>query len=93
MFLLGADQGTMTNSQWIKATNQHIFSDTKKVWQSFCPLNPGKIKQSRAWEGNDQVIKDNFHQSIFLIPVTNASTGDMQVTTNTVYHRSQEADL
>jgi len=54
--------------QWIKMnpeqlilTNQHILSDTKKVWQHFCPLNPCKIKQSKTSEGNDQVIQDDFH--------------------------------
>jgi len=32
-------------------------------------------------ERSDQAIKDDFHQSRFLITVTNASTGDTYVTT------------
>ena len=39
------------------------------------------IKRSRASERNDQAIKDDFHRSKFLIPVANASTGDVYVTT------------
>jgi len=48
---------------------------------TFCPLNSRRIKRSRASERSDQAIKDNFHQSRFLIPVTNASTGNVYVTT------------
>ena len=48
---------------------------------TFCPLNSRRIKQSRASEWSDQVIIDDFDRSRFLIPVANASTGDMYVTT------------
>jgi len=48
---------------------------------TFCPLNSHRIKQSRALEWSDQAIKDDFHRSRFLIPVANASTGDLYVTT------------
>ena len=48
---------------------------------TFCPSNSRRIKQSRASEWSNQAIKDDFHWSRFLIPVTNASTGDMYVTT------------
>jgi len=48
----------------------------------FCPLNSCIIKRSRASERSDQVIKDNFHRSKFLIPVTNASTGEVYATTS-----------
>jgi len=44
-------------------------------------LNSHKIKRSRALERNDQVIKDDFHRSRFLIVVANASMGDVYVTT------------
>ena len=47
----------------------------------FCPLNSRKIKRSSASERSDQVIKDNFHRSRFLIAVANASIGDTYVTT------------
>ena len=79
MFLLGADQG-IKNSEQLISTNQHILSDTKEAWKCFCPFNPW-IKWSRALEGNVQAIKDNFHWLRFLIPVANASTGHIQVTT------------
>ena len=39
------------------------------------------IKRSRASERSDQVIKDDFHRSKFLIPIANDSTGDVYVTT------------
>ena len=45
--------------------------------QCFCSI----IKRSRASEQSDQAIKDDFHGSKFLIPVTNASTGNVYVTT------------
>ena len=48
---------------------------------TFCPLNSRRIKRSRASERSDQAIKDDFHRSKFLIPVANASTGDVYVTT------------
>jgi len=49
-----------------------IFSPPHvEAWLHFCPLNPCKIKRSRASEGNDQVIMDGFHQSSFLILVAN----------------------
>jgi len=48
---------------------------------TFCPLNSRRIKRSRASERSDQAIKDDFHRSRFLIPVANASTGDVYVTT------------
>jgi len=48
---------------------------------TFCPLNSHRIKRSRASEQSDQAIKDDFHRSKFLIPVANASTGDVYVTT------------
>jgi len=48
---------------------------------TFCPLNSRRIKQSRASEQSDQAIKDDIHRSRFLIPVANASTGDVYVTT------------
>ena len=35
------------------------------------------IKRSRGAEGDDQAIKDDFCRSRFLIPVANASTGDI----------------
>ena len=38
-------------------------------------------ERSRASERSDQAIKDDFHRSKFLIPVANASTGDVFVTT------------
>ena len=38
---------------------------------------PKKIRS----EQSDQAIKDDFHRSKFLIPVANASTGDVYVTT------------
>ena len=46
----------------------------------FCPLNCRRIKRSRALEWSDQAIKNDFHRPIFLIPVANASTGDVDVT-------------
>jgi len=39
------------------------------------------IERSRASEWSDQAMKDDFHRSNFLIPVANASTGDVYVTT------------
>jgi len=39
------------------------------------------IKRSRASERSYQAIKDDFHRSKFLIPVANASTGDVYMTT------------
>jgi len=44
-------------------------------------LNSRRIKRSRASEQSDQAIKDDFHRSRFLIPVANASTADVYVTT------------
>ena len=35
----------------------------------------------RSTEQSDRAIKDDFHRSKFLIPVANASTGDVYVTT------------
>jgi len=40
-------QGIKMNPEQLILTNQHILSDTKKVWQHFCPLNPCKIKPGR----------------------------------------------
>ena len=48
---------------------------------TFCPFNSHRIKRSRASERSDQAIKDDFPRSRFLIPVANASTGDVYVTT------------
>ena len=48
---------------------------------TFCPLNSRRIKQSRTLEQSDQAIKDDFHRSRFLVPVANAFTGNMYVTT------------
>ena len=48
---------------------------------TICPLNSCRIKRSRASERSDQAIKDDFHRSRFLIPVANASTGEVYVTT------------
>ena len=48
---------------------------------TLCPLNSRRMKHSRASERSDQAIEDDFHQSKFLIPVANASTGDVYVTT------------
>jgi len=45
---------------------------------TFCPLNSRTIKQSRALE---QRSSDQGHQSRFLIPVANASTGNTYVAT------------
>ena len=39
------------------------------------------IKRSRSTEGSNQAMKDDFFRSRFLIPVANASIGDIQVTT------------
>ena len=79
-FFLGANQGIKTNSEWLISTDQCTFSDTKEVWL-FCPLNSHRIKQSRTSIRSDQVIKDDFCWSGFLIPVANASTGSTYVTT------------
>ena len=57
----------------------------------FCPLNSHKIKRSRALEQSDQVIKDDFHQSRFLIVVANASAGNAYVTTPCALHTSTSA--
>jgi len=56
---------------------------------TFYPLNSRRIKRSRALEQSDQAIKDDFHWSRFLIPVTNASTSEEYVTTpcTSVSHR------
>ena len=54
-------------------TNQHILSRSKEAWQRFCPLNPCKSR-------NQELQKRTIHRSRFLIPVANASTGDMHVT-------------
>jgi len=48
---------------------------------TFCPWNSRRIKRSRASKRSDQAIKDDFHRSKFLIPVANASTCDVYVTT------------
>ena len=75
-----------------RSRDQDVFWVTKINWSThflrylagvatFCPLNSRRIKQSRALEQSDQAIKDDFHWSRFLIPVTNASTGDVYVTT------------
>ena len=53
---------------------------------TFCPLNSHRTKRSRALEWSDEAIKDDLHQSRFLIPVANASTGDVYVTTPCIYH-------
>jgi len=45
---------------------------------TLCPLNPCKLQRSRASEGNDRVIMDNFCRSRILILVANASKGDLQ---------------
>ena len=44
-------------------------------------VQDGTIKRSRSAEGSNQAIKANFCRSKFLIPVANASVGDIQVTT------------
>jgi len=38
-------------------------------------------KRSKASERSDQAIKDDFHQSKFLITVASASPGDVYMTT------------
>jgi len=78
---LGADQGSMTNSERLNYINRstHFLRYLGGVAR-FCPLDSPRIEQSRASEWSDQAIKDDFHRSRFLIPVTNASTGDMYVT-------------
>jgi len=81
-FFIGADQGIKTNSEWLILTDRHTFSNTKEVWQCFCPLNSCKIMQSRASEQSNQAIKDDFHQSRFLILVANAYTDDSYVATH-----------
>ena len=53
---------------------------------TFCPLNSHRTKRSRALERSDEAIKDDFHRSRFLIPVANASTGDVYVTTPCICH-------
>ena len=42
---------TKMNSEELISSDQHIFSDTKVVWQQFRPLNPCKLKNwSRTLE-------------------------------------------
>jgi len=61
---------------------------------TFCPLKSRNIKGSRAPEWRDQVIKDNFQRSRFLIPVANASTADAYVTTPCICpHQSEYLKL
>ena len=82
-FFLGADQGIKTNSQRLKSTDQCTFWHFLRYlagMATFCPLNSRRIKRSRASERSDQAIKDDFYRSRFLIPVANASTGDVYVT-------------
>ena len=59
--LLGTDQVIKMNSERLISTYRYVFSDTKEAWLHFCPSNPCKIQQSRASEGSDQAIKDDFH--------------------------------
>ena len=83
-FFLGADQGIKTNSQRLKSTDQCTFWHFLRYlagMATFCPLNSRRIKRSRASERSDQAIKDDFYRSRFLIPVANASTGELYVTT------------
>ena len=61
----------------VLSTDQRTFLDTKEEWLRFVR----KIKQSRASKQSDQVIKDDFNRSRFLIPVANASMGNAYVTT------------
>ena len=78
VFSLGADQDKfwVTNIKW----SMHFLRYLAGI-PTFCPLNSRRIKRSRASERSDQAIKDDFHRSRFLIPVANASTGDVYVTT------------
>ena len=63
----------------VLSTDQRTFIDTKEEWLHVRFVR--KIKQSRASKQSDQVIKDDFNRSRFLIPVANASTGNAYVTT------------
>ena len=70
---------------WIKQSKPFLRADqgdlqTVQIEHNLI-LEPRKIKQSRASEGNDQAIKHMFLWSKILIPVANASTDDVWVTT------------
>ena len=82
MFFLGVDQGIKMNSERLISTDQHIFTDTKEAWLRFLSFDPCTIKPSRVLEGNDEAIKDDFHQSSSLIPVANTSTVDTVYTSD-----------
>jgi len=82
-FFLGAHQGIKTNSERLKSTITHFLRYLAGVG-TFCPLNSRRIKGSRASEWSDQAIKRSrtiFTDHRFLIPLANASTGDVYVTT------------
>jgi len=67
-----------TNSEQLISTVQCIFLEILRRYGNFFgPLNSLKIKRSRALELSNQAINGDFHGSSFLIPVANASTGDM----------------
>ena len=76
---LGADQGIKTNSERLISTDQCTFLDTKEAWLCFVLWTP--LNQAiKSLEQSNQVIKDGFHRSRFLLPVANTSTGDTYVT-------------
>ena len=58
-----------------------IIHEGRGQWTSQLQRFRSTIKRSRASEQSDRAIKDDFHRSKFLIPVANASTGDLHVTT------------
>jgi len=78
VFFLGANQGVKTNSEQLISTAQCTFLEIlRRYGNFFVPLNSLKIKRSRALELSNQAINGDFHESKFLIPVANASMGDM----------------
>ena len=59
------------STEWSVSMDQHNYG------QNISTMINNLIKQSRAFGGNNQVIKCNFYRSRFLIPFTNTSAGDV----------------
>ena len=79
-FFLGADQGIKTNSEKLISSDQHTFSDTQQAWQRFILWTLVESSDQEPQNGAIKQSRTIFHRSIFLIPVANASTGDIYVT-------------
>jgi len=70
--------GIPSNKHQIRAAGSSLSNNlVNKLWWFILLKALLVSKQSNR---SDQVIKDDFHRSRFLIPIANASTGDVYVT-------------